>query len=179
MEADWEFEIGGDAPVIDAHWNGFVDLRADPARAAELTECSQLPGLGDALARLNGAASPVWTSKADVFAPDPIDPDELEAASECARAALACYIDVLARDEQQWKDRGAVESACRRMCDLLHAWNLDRCRADLVVRQAFLGPDREGLGVTVYATACGTDTDGAKARLVECLDALVRVLVPE
>jgi hypothetical protein len=27
LEADWEFEVGGDAPVIDALWPGFVDLR--------------------------------------------------------------------------------------------------------------------------------------------------------
>jgi hypothetical protein len=30
MEADWEFEVGGDAPVIDALWPGFVDLRLSP-----------------------------------------------------------------------------------------------------------------------------------------------------
>ncbi len=30
MEADWEFEVGGDAPVIEAHWPGFVDLRQNP-----------------------------------------------------------------------------------------------------------------------------------------------------
>ena len=32
MEADWEVEIGGGAPVIDALWPGFVDLRAARAR---------------------------------------------------------------------------------------------------------------------------------------------------
>ena len=30
MEADWEFEVGGDAPVIEALWAGFVDLRSQP-----------------------------------------------------------------------------------------------------------------------------------------------------
>ena len=38
MEADWEIEIGGDAPVIEAHWFGFVDLRIEPSRANELPE---------------------------------------------------------------------------------------------------------------------------------------------
>jgi len=38
MEADWEFEVGPDtaglaAPVIDACWPGFVDLRHNPERA--------------------------------------------------------------------------------------------------------------------------------------------------
>ena len=27
MEADWEFEVGGEAPVIEASWEGFIDLR--------------------------------------------------------------------------------------------------------------------------------------------------------
>ena len=27
MEADWEVEVGGGAPVIEAFWPGFVDLR--------------------------------------------------------------------------------------------------------------------------------------------------------
>ena len=35
MEADWEFEVGGDAPVIEARWPGFVDLRRNPERAME------------------------------------------------------------------------------------------------------------------------------------------------
>ena len=30
MEADWEFEIGGGAPVIDAPGPGFVDLQHEP-----------------------------------------------------------------------------------------------------------------------------------------------------
>ena len=41
MEADWELEIGGDAPVIEAHWTGFVDLRADPSEPA----ISRKPGI--------------------------------------------------------------------------------------------------------------------------------------
>jgi hypothetical protein len=38
MEADWEFEVGGDAPVIEAPWPGFVDLRLHPERAWQLSE---------------------------------------------------------------------------------------------------------------------------------------------
>src|SRR4051812_38986462 len=53
MEADWEFEIGGDAPVIEANWKGFVDLCAHPERVSELTECGELPALAEALVRLN------------------------------------------------------------------------------------------------------------------------------
>jgi hypothetical protein len=70
MEADWEFEVGGDAtvpeaPIIDACWSGFVDLQSAPERARLLPEASQFPALADALVKLNGVGSPVWTSKCD------------------------------------------------------------------------------------------------------------------
>ena len=102
MEADWEFEVGGDAPIIEAHWPGFVDLREHPHQARELTEARQLPGLADALARLNAPSSPVWTSKTDVFDPGSLDTDELDATREEAKHAIACYIDLLMRSDQQW-----------------------------------------------------------------------------
>jgi hypothetical protein len=41
METDWEFEMGPDAaglaaPVIEAHWEGFVDLQRQSERAGDL-----------------------------------------------------------------------------------------------------------------------------------------------
>ena len=36
MEADWEVEIGGGAPVIDACWDGYVDLRFNPRMDSSL-----------------------------------------------------------------------------------------------------------------------------------------------
>ena len=53
MEADWEVEIGGDAPVIDAQWPGLVDLRANPERVCEIAEASAFPPLADLLLALN------------------------------------------------------------------------------------------------------------------------------
>ena len=179
MEADWEFEIGGDAPVIDAYWPGFVDLRNDVARAADLIECGQLPALADALVRLNEARSPVWTSKVDLFTPDCIDPYELGSTGDSAGAALACYIDLLPRSDQQWGAPGEVSSDCEWICDRLHALRLSGCRIDLVIRRAFSGSHTQDLGVTAYLTACSKGVGGARARLSECLKAFVDTLVPE
>src|SRR5208337_4431139 len=97
MEADWEFEVGGNAPVIETHWPGFVDLRQNPERARQLPEAAQLPGLAEVLAKLNAVDSPVWTSKCDVWPhlePDEFDPDELDAPPGCSYA-MGCYIDLL------------------------------------------------------------------------------------
>ena len=81
----------------------------DPHRAGELTEAWQLPGLADALGRMNATNSSVWTSKTDVFDPGPIDPDELDATREEARHAIACYVDLLRRSDQQWDSPSKAE----------------------------------------------------------------------
>jgi len=47
MEADWEVEVGGGSPVIEALWPGFVDLRLYPERIGEIQEAAgfrRLPG---------------------------------------------------------------------------------------------------------------------------------------
>jgi hypothetical protein len=178
MEADWEFEIGGDAPVIEPHWHGFVDLRADPMRALDLAETRQLPGLADALIQLNATGSPVWTCKTDVFVPGPIDPDELEAAAADGSHAIACYVDLVMRSDQQWNLPLKAEIACRELCARLRDIPLKRCRVDMVIRRAHIDPDANGLGMTAYFAACGVTENDAKSRLAECLSLFSRTIVP-
>lgn len=171
MEADWEFEVGGDAtvpnvPVIDALWPGIVDLRQSPERAWQLPEAAQLPGLAEALAKLNDVSSPVWTSKCDVWPhlePDEFAPDELDAPSGCA-CAMGCYIDLLPRRDQQWAVPARAAEDCKHLCGLLRAVPLRCCRVDLVIRRAFITPELMGLGITAYLTACGgSDAEAAVA----------------
>lgn len=176
MEADWEFEVGGDAPVVEAQWPGFVNLREDPRRAGELEEARQLPGLGDALARLNAANSPVWTSKTDVFNPGPADADELDATRAEAQHTLACYIDLLMSSEP-WSSPLEAERYCRALCDRLRTIPLRCCRVDLVIRRAHIHPDRNDLAATAYLTACGPSEGHARARLAECLVDFAAVIV--
>lgn len=178
MEADWEFEIGGDAPVIVTHWPGFVDLRVDPNRSFELAEARQLHGLADVLAQLNGMDSPVWTCKTDVFDPGPVDPNELEATGDETKHVIACYVDLLMRSDQQWNSPLKAERACRVLCARLRNIPLKRCRVDLVVRRAHIEPDLNDLGATAYFTASGLFESDAKSRLTECLAAFCAAIVP-
>ena len=179
MEVDWEFEIGGDARVIEAYWPGFVDLRVDPNRASELAEAQQLPGLANTLLRLNAKDSPVWTCKTDVFVPDAIDADELDAVGEEATHAIACYVDLLMRRDQQWNFPFKAEQSCTALCDRLRNIPLGRCRVDLVVRRVFIEPELKDLGATAYLTACGRLESEAKLRLAECLSAFAEAIMPE
>jgi hypothetical protein len=184
MEADWEFEVGPDAagfaaPVIDAFWPGFVDLRRDPERAWHLPEAAQLPALAEALAKLNAAASPVWTSKSDFWPrleADEFDAGELDAPPGSMAHAMGCYIDLLPRDGQQWAQPAIAEAACKRVCGLLRAVPLRCRRVDLVIRRAFIVADRMDFGITAYLTSCGPSSAEAERTLAAALTALTDAL---
>lgn len=178
MEADWELEIGGEAPVIEAYWPGFVNLRDEPGRLDEIAETEMLSGLAAALLRLNEAGSPVWTIKSDVFVPEQVDPDELDANGDEAQFAIACYIDVLMRSGQGWNLPVKAEQSCRKLCARMREIPLRCCRVDLVVRRARVANEND-LGATVYLTACGRTTVDARGRLAECLGAATRLIAAQ
>ncbi len=153
MEADWQVEIGGGAPVIDALWPGFVDLRKDPERIVEIAEAVDFAPLVALLLALNSAESPVWTSKCDGWEPEP--------------GGQAVYIDMLPRDGGVFPEWKQAEGFCRDMVDRLGVMKLQECglecSVELVVREAVAG-DAEGFGVTAYLSAKGRDgAETAKA----------------
>lgn len=186
MQADWQFEVGGAAPVIDAAWAGFVDLSLHPEHASFLAEAIEFEPLAVALARLNSSCSPVWTAKCDFFpnlAEEEYDALEMEAGPEDAIHAVACYIDLLAADDGAWRVPEGAAEACKRVCSLLQAAHLTNCCADLVIRSAICPGGIERFGVTAYITACGPDADAARRRLESALDiftdSVTRALVRE
>jgi len=198
MQADWEFEVAGDPsasaaptfafpvtiiPIIEAHWPGFVDLQRNPQRASQLPESAGLPALAVALVLLNAPASPVWTSKCDVWPitdPAQFDPDELDASTSSATHAVACYIDVLPKIPSQWALPPTAAAVCKRVCVRLAAVPLRSCRADLVIRRAFVdpdSPDQPDLGITAYLTACGQSSAEAVQILQAALRSFARALL--
>ena len=172
MEADWEFEIGHDAPVIDAHWAGFVDLSAYPECADNLPEAAHLLTLADTLVRLNSQSSPVWTSKCDFWSVNPkeyrLDADELDATPGMLAVACACYIDLLVRQTEQWKNPDRTAHDCETLCARLRSVQLRCCRADFVIRKAVLA-EEETFGITAYFTACGSAIEASKTVLAQAL----------
>lgn len=178
MEADWEFELGADAPVIDAAWSGFIDLRHEPLRIGEVQEIHLLPELTHILLRLNAADSPVWTCKCDVWrVDDPVDAFELDADEAATADAMACYIDLLPRDAEQWPLPQTIAADCKALCDRLRPVPLRCCRVDLVVRQAHWMVDQRGLGITAYFTGCGATEAAAREHLAQALTVFAGTLV--
>lgn len=165
MQADWEIEIGGDAPVIDACWPGLVNLRSHPEGISEVIEVESLPGLAGALMRLNQPAGLFWTAKCDVWALEEFDPDEMDAPHASSTHGMACYIDILPAAPAEWREVPEVLAWCKQVCRALDASPQNACRADMVIRQASVGSGDGVFGVTVYLSACGSSALLAKTNL--------------
>jgi hypothetical protein len=184
MEADWEIQLGGGAPIIEANGPGFIDLRPHPERAALLPEAVAFPTLAEALFVLNAGTSPVWTSKCDVWPVlnvSDLDVDELNAPPESVVHALACYIDLLPQVSYHWTTHIDVAEYCKRACRHLRAVPLACCRADFVIRHAVVSDQSHSLtpmdrGITAYITACGASEDEANSTLQAALLVFARVL---
>jgi hypothetical protein len=172
MECDWEIEIGTSAPVIDAAWEGYVDLCTTPGRVDKISEAAQIPSLAETLVRLNSPASVFRTVKCDVWPVEEFDPDEMDAERESATSAQACYVDLIPANAGICSTLDGVADWCRRLCLDLRTRLLRQCRVDAIVRRAFVAADIEGIGITVYVTACGSSSQEALAALSSALRAL-------
>lgn len=172
MQADWEFEVGRDAPIIDAHWPGFVDLRLTPDRAGQLPESAQFPALAKALVQLNGSTSPFWSSKCDFWPrleAGEFDLDEMDAPPGRSTYAVGCYLDLLPNSDARWALPEAAAAACKRLCATLRVIPLECCRVDLVIRRAIVSAVTLDLGITAYLTACGETEEEAAGALEAAL----------
>jgi hypothetical protein len=177
MDADWEVEIGSGAPVIEAEWPGFVDLHAEAGRIEEIAEAAEFPPLAALLLKLNAAESPVWTSKCDVWEPEP--------------GALAIYIDMLPRDGKVFAEWRQGEEFCREHVARLAGTDFPKCEElaglaveeanspaytiELIVRQAIAG-EVEGFGVTAYLGARAATADEAAAGRMTAAGILAAVM---
>lgn len=179
MEVDWEVEVGGGAPVIEALWMGFVDLRRNPERLGEIAEAANFPALADLLRVLNEAGSPVWTAKCDLWETEPAELAATESGAFAAvpSAALACYVDLLPVEGQIFAQWTEAEGFCRQWVARLEELPLSDCRVDLVVRQAMAG-EAEGFGITAYVGGTGEDRSGAAVALSAALVAFAAAIPP-
>jgi hypothetical protein len=165
MEADWEIEIGENAPVMVASWEGFIDLLQNPDQIGQITEIEFFAPLRQFLMSLNSDASPVWTAKCDLWAPEEFDPYEFEADPESTHKAFACYVDLFSRGKLDWIAPNHIVRWCASFCTKLHDLPLKSSRIDLIVRRAVFGPGQTGFGITAYLCALGSDEPQAKEAL--------------
>jgi hypothetical protein len=100
------------------------------------------------------------------------DPDELDATPGNAHCALACFLDLLPAGDQHWITPPMAVAASDQVCRRLRAFPQRCCRADLIVRRAYIVPGIETLGITAYTTACGATPEDARRTLQAAIAAL-------
>jgi hypothetical protein len=184
MEVDWEVELGGAAPVIEAYWHGFVDLRnlathSGPAcgdagldRTGEIAEVANFPPLAELLRRLNAPKSSFWTSKCDVW-----EASAQELGVGAGEIGLACYVDLLPIEGTVYPSLREAEDACRGLVARIAAGKGENCRVDLVIRAAIAG-NKEGLGITAYIGAGGADRGDAELALAKAMAVFADAIPP-
>jgi hypothetical protein len=180
MEADWSVEIGVDLPTIVVPWEDFIDLRCQPSLAHDLQETAASPGLAESLVRLNQETSPVFTSKCDLWtlSADEIDPLEFDAAREEAEQGVACYVDILARNEALFSDFRRHESWVRASTSVLRKIKLPQSRTELVIRPGLVNRCG-GFAITLYIAACGRTADAAQNVFHTALEAAAAVTMKQ
>lgn len=182
MEIDWEVEIGGDAPVIEAQWPGLIDLQRHPHRIDEIFEVDCLLSLRDLLLTLNSAKSPVWTSKCDVWEPE--------------HNAIACYVDMLPREPRlfsDWRELGRFcQALVRRIAPEAKYGELQNphpgrafvvadeseksTTLNLVIRRAVVG-ENDGYGMTAYFSAARAEDSSAISALAALMSTFSDVVM--
>ena len=177
MLAEWSAECGADDPVLVVPWSApeagmeWVDLRENPDALDLIPEADAHPAMLEALRVLNGARSPVFTAKCDVWTMDEDDLDAVRAGllleEDVAAAGIASYIDLLWRDRAVFLSRHQMEGMMHRLERVAAPLPHSLAALECVLRPAVLdlgGAVREGFAVTLYVKGCGVDTAEAEER---------------
>jgi hypothetical protein len=101
----------------------------------------------------------------------------MNAAAEEAAHAWASYVDLVPGSGLEWTEPETAVVWSKSVCASLHEVSLPCSRLDLVVRRAFVTPDRASIGITAYLTGCGATSDEAKSLLGRALGIFADALV--
>lgn len=180
MESDWSVEVGTDLPAIVVPWEGFVDLRREPLLVSSLKEVVDVPVLAQSLITLNQESSPVFTSKCDLWqlSADEIDPLEFDAEREKAERGIACYIDIIVRNEAFFSSFQAHEAWVRSTIEEMRRTSVPQTHAECVVRPSTVN-ERDGYAVTLYVASCSVTESAAQSIFRTALETAVTITMKQ
>jgi hypothetical protein len=191
MEADWSVALTASDPIISVPWAAsgdniktcrFVDLRLGLHLIDEIEEVRARPGLRSALLVLNGAASPFWTAKCDVWNSSASEGDEafdlyeMDAEPEETAFGSGSYIDLLPRDVALLSGFERWERWMRTVVERLRVTPVRAVRVELVLRRAEVDA-MTGFGVTWFVEACGATAHHAGQRWGDALNLALAVIL--
>jgi hypothetical protein len=178
--AEFDVEIGGDAPTLVIPWSAddgscaFFDLAENPGLIDKLPE-SRDPELRNALIRLNTAGGRFMTAKCDLWTTRDLSDEEMIFDSEWK---FASYTDVLWREDGLRADFSRCESVMRAWVERLRAEAQDFACVGFVLR-ACKAWKQQGFYWTVYASGFGATASEARTAWGKGLRAVIRILEVE
>ncbi len=169
MEADWSVELGGDAPVIDQGWPGWIDICQDPSRIARLDEVNTFPPLGKALRWVLESNCGMLPTKCDFWTREElVNACEYDADSGTNSTTANCFVDLMPQAATHWMHLASAEHWAEATVKKLQGIPCRNSRVEVVLRQAFKN-DLSFLGVSLYISACGISTTQAMSTLTSAL----------
>lgn len=146
MDADYNVDLGPDAPALELPWSDpggrvqYINLRRHPERLAELPEPAEYAALHDLLRAVNAPQSPWQSAKCDVWS---------ESAGCCVNFYEAawghgCYVDlVLAEATPRRDDLAAHEAFAYRLAQTLEENDEIKASVEITIRRCYFHRDED------------------------------------
>jgi hypothetical protein len=155
----------------------FIDLVGHPERLDEIAEVRGAPPLRVALRTLNSPRGCTWTAKCDAW---PMPPAEIEGVTAAlgladARAGVASYIDVLARESKAYASFDGHERWARALAREMDLVPGSDFAAEFIVRPAWVA-GRDGFAITAYVYGFGEDEERAREAWSAALQVVAQAL---
>lgn len=168
MLAEWNVEIGGDAPVLEIPWRSedgqirYFDLKRQPELLLQLPEARASDELREFLRWLNSPESPWETAKCDLWCSQEMDQEE-DIFGEPWK--FGSYVDLFFVDPKEMMSFSVHERWVQSLVQRLRISPEIAAAVELDVRRCF--DRRKGTGISgFYITFVlhGYGRDGAQAR---------------
>lgn len=169
MWAEFDVEVGGDAPTLTVPYPGYVDVAENPELISEIPEARDA-AMREAILALN--AGTLRTAKCDIWATTELDDEE---ASLGCTHKHACYVDVYFRDVEARAEFESCERAMTRWTQELRAVGGQEVGVSFVLRACEV-EGQAGYYWTVYVSGYGDTGLAAREAWAGALRAVSRLL---
>jgi hypothetical protein len=186
MQADYEIELGPDAPALEIPWQSsdgsvrYFDLRERPELLLEISEAAGNPELARFLSAVNSPRSHFQSAKCDSWLSDEIT--EAEVIYE-AKWKFASYVDLIFADASAQSDLEGHRLTTSKLTQLLGKAPEISAAAEFIVRRCYfhrtsdIETSDDGYCITFYLSGYGDDEDQARQRWAIGLELVQHALV--
>ena len=170
MQSAFSVELGREDPALEVPWSSddgllrFYDLKQQPELLLEISETRHNQELGEFLAAINSAYSPLASAKCDTWLTN-----ELDAEDEVFQASwkFGCYVDVFYSRREDQASFPAHEALGQSLERLLRKVPEISGAVEIILRRCYFQRDgmvAEGFALTLYVFGYGDDEEEARRR---------------